>query len=115
MTLVDSSVWIDHLSLGNATLEHLLRRNEVIVHPFIIGELACGSLRNRKEILGLLGKLPHAVVADHEEVLALVERKHLFGTGIGWIDAHLLASAMLSRARLLTLDKQLGRFVGLVR
>ena len=104
MTLVDTSVWVDHLRNGNARLQDLLTNNEVKIHPFVIGELACGSIRNRSEILGLLGELPPAVVADHGEVLKLIGAKKLHGKGIGFVDAHLLASALLSTAELLTLD-----------
>ena len=109
MTLVDTSVWVDHLRSGNRALEALLERDEVLTHPFVIGELACGRMRNRSEILGLLAALPGAVVADHAEVLAFVETHRLFGRGIGWVDVHLLASAMLSHARVLTMDRPLLR------
>lgn len=77
-------------------------------HPFVVGELALGHLTRRREILGLLSELPRAQVATHEEVLALVDRHHLAGAGIGWIDAHLLASAALSGVSLWTLDRRLG-------
>ncbi|TMQ49847.1 MAG: type II toxin-antitoxin system VapC family toxin, partial [Candidatus Eisenbacteria bacterium] len=107
MILVDTSVWIDHLRSGNRTLISLLDREEVLTHPFVIGELACGRMRNRQQILELIGRLPGARVADHEEVLAFVERDRLFGRGIGWVDAHLLAAALLSHAMLFTLDRRL--------
>jgi len=109
MTLVDTSVWVDHLRSGNRILIALLERGEVLAHPFVIGELACGQIRNRREILGLLATLPSASVADHDDVLAFVDAHRLSGRGIGWIDAHLLASALLSRARLITLDSRLSR------
>ena len=109
MTLVDTSVWIDHLRVGNRMLRSLLENGEVVAHPFVVGELACGTLRNRKEILTLLQALPEAQVAEHEEVMRVVEREHLYGQGIGWIDAHLLASARLSRAALWTLDRHLSK------
>ncbi len=109
MILVDTSVWIDHLRSGNRTLISLLDREEVLTHPFVIGELACGRMRNRQQILELIGRLPGARVADHEEVLAFVERDRLFGRGIGWVDAHLLAAALLSHAMLFTLDRRLSR------
>lgn len=80
----------------------------MLVHPFVFGELACGNLRARATILGYLRNLPEASVADHDEVLALVERRGLAGTGIGWIDAHLLASALIAGASLWTLDKGLA-------
>jgi len=115
MILVDTSVWIDHFRNGNPELKKLLLDNEVLIHPFIIGEIACGSLKNRAEILRLLGELPQTVSADHEEVLKLVEEKRLWGAGLGWIDAHLLASALLSRAKVLTLDKRFGKIVSALR
>jgi len=108
MTLVDTSVWIDHLRVGNRMLRSLLENGEVVAHPFV-GELACGTLRNRKEILTLLQALPEAQVAEHEEVMRVVEREQLYGQGIGWMDAHLLASARLSRAALWTLDRHLSK------
>jgi predicted nucleic acid-binding protein len=107
MILVDTSIWVDHLRKGNIVLSSLLERGEVAIHPFIIGELACGSMRKRDEILGLLKELPRVGVADHREVLHLVEAEHLHGQGIGWIDAHLLASARLSGALIWTSDKKL--------
>ena len=109
MTLVDTSVWVDHFQKGNTELQNLLQSNEVLMHPFIMGELSCRTMRNRGEILRLLQELPEARVAEHEEVLGLVERKRLWGRGIGWIDVHLLASALLSRSTIWTLDRQLSR------
>jgi predicted nucleic acid-binding protein len=109
MILVDTSVWIDHLRVGNPRLKGLLLENTVLTHPFIVGELACGSLNNRRTIMSLLRTLPEAVSADHDEILILLEDEHLYGYGIGWIDAHLLASARLSHARIWTLDRCLAR------
>ena len=106
--LVDTSVWIDHLRRGNARLSELLEHGSAWCHPFVVGELACGNLSNRSEILWLLEELPRGVVADHEEVLALVESRRLMARGIGWIDAHLLASALLSLLPLWTLDRRLA-------
>ena len=108
MTLVDTSVWVDHLRTGNRTLCSLLHDAEVLTHPFVIGELACGQMRNRGEILALLKTLPSARLAGHHEVMAFVEEHRLFGRGVGWIDAHLLASALLSSSRLITLDRRLS-------
>jgi predicted nucleic acid-binding protein len=105
VTLVDTSVWVDHLHNGDPDLVRLLNRGEVLCHPFIIGELACGSMGNRAEILGLLTALPEAEVADHNEVLHLVNEHQLMGRGLGWIDVHLLASALLSNCVLWTRDK----------
>jgi hypothetical protein len=106
--LVDTSVWIDHLRSGVADLGALLEAEQVLTHPLVIGELACGSLRKRTEILSLLARLPLAQIAGHDEVMALVTRR-LHGRGIGWLDAHLLASALLSDAALWTRDRPLGR------
>jgi len=109
MILVDTSVWVDHLRNGNGQLKGWLNNNEVIVHPFVIGELACGSMQNRSEVLSLLSELPEATIANHDEVLTFVENNRLFATGIGWIDAHLIASALLSKSKLMTLDKPLSK------
>ncbi len=109
MILVDTSVWIDHFRSGNQGLRSLLNENKVLTHPFVIGELACGSLRNRSEILGLLHALPQAQLAEHHEVLAFIENVRLYGRGLGWIDAHLLASTLLSGSPLWTLDRRLAK------
>jgi len=114
MILVDTSVWIDHLRNGNAQLKDWLNNNEVITHPFVIGELACGFIRNRSEFLSLLSQLPEAIVANHSEVLNFVDNNRLFGTGIGWIDAHLIASALLSKSKLTTLDKPLSKIASVL-
>ncbi len=107
MLLVDTSVWVDHLRRGNPGLAPRLMRAEVLCHPFVIGELACGRLKQRREILTRLTALPQAPVADHDEVLAFVEAHALMGAGIGWIDAHLLVSAHLARVGLWSLDRPL--------
>lgn len=107
MILVDTSVWIDHLRRRNPTLAGLLEEEQVITHPFVIGELVCGTLRQRGEVLTLLRMLPAASVAAHDEVLQFVEDHRLYNRGIGWVDAHLLSSARLSNAGLWTLDKPL--------
>ena len=106
--LVDTSVWVDHLRRGNPLLASRLGRAEVWCHRFVVGELACGSMRNRREILSLLASLPQVHHADHHEVLAFVELNRLAGSGIGWIDAHLLASARLTGISLWTLDARLA-------
>ncbi|MGO9411444.1 MAG: type II toxin-antitoxin system VapC family toxin [Spirochaetia bacterium] len=111
MTLVDTSVWVDHFRKGNSTLSQLLNESQVLTHPFVIGELACGNLKNRTEILKLLKELPPAVVAENNEVMQFIEKNRLYGVGIGWIDAHLIASALLSEATVMTLDKQFGNAV----
>lgn len=109
MVLVDTSVWVAHLRRGDSGLETLLNEGDVISHPFVIGELACGNLRNRREILTLLNALPRAILAEHEEAMELIKSYRLMGKGLGYIDVHLLASALLSRVRLWTLDKRLKR------
>jgi predicted nucleic acid-binding protein len=109
--LVDTSVWIDHFRNGNDSLASALETSEVWCHPFVQGELACGNLRNRKEILSLLGALPQAPRATHSEILELVETHGLMGTGLGWIDVHLLGSALLAGIPLWTLDGPLARAV----
>ena len=95
MILVDTSVWVDHLRRGDATLARLLEDGEVLMHSFVVGELACGNLHNRPEILQLLGDLPHVEEATSDEALYCVEENALMGRGVGWVDVHLLASALL--------------------
>jgi len=107
MILVDTSIWIEHFRQTKSELADLLDKVQVATHPFVIGELACGNLKNRKEILSLFSELPQAEVAEHDEVLSLVENKNLMGNGIGWVDAHLLASALLSGTPLWTRDRKL--------
>jgi predicted nucleic acid-binding protein len=108
MILVDTSVWVAHLREGIRGLEALLDEGDVMCHPFIIGELACGNLENRAEILSLLQALPMAAHAEHEEVMHFIESYGLMGKGLGYIDMHLLASAMLTKVPLWTLDKKLN-------
>jgi len=107
MVLVDTSVWVAHLRHGQIGLEALLNEGHVVCHPFIIGELACGNLKNRSEILSLIQALPLATPGEHEEVMQFIENYSLVGKGLGYIDMHLLASAILSRVQLWTLDKKL--------
>jgi predicted nucleic acid-binding protein len=107
--LVDSSVWVDHLRAADAELGRLLDRGLALGHAFVRGELACGNLRRRKEILTLLAGLPQAVLAEDDEVLALIEGHRLMGRGIGYVDAHLLAATLLTAgARLWTRDLRLA-------
>jgi predicted nucleic acid-binding protein len=109
LILVDTSVWIDHLNKGIPQLAEALDNQEVLTHPFVIGELACGQIKMRREILGLLSNLPGSVVATDEEALSLIERHRLMGKGMGYADVHLLASAMLTDgARVWTRDKRLA-------
>jgi predicted nucleic acid-binding protein len=107
--LVDSSIWIEHFRKGHVRLAELLRDGMVLMHPFVLGELACGNLKKRAEILADLAELPKAVEASHEETLDLMEHRKLWGCGIGWVDTHLIASALLSNCRLLTVDERLHR------
>lgn len=107
MILVDTSVWVDHLRVADRQLSGLLLDEAVLCHPFVVGELACGAMRHRREILGLLRHLPQAPVVGHEEVLAFVEMHTLMGSGLGWVDVNLLASATLAGERFLTRDRRL--------
>jgi predicted nucleic acid-binding protein len=109
MVLVDTSVWINHLHAKDSDLETLLLETEVVCHPFIIGELACGGIKNRKTFLSLLSALPTSPVITQEEYLHFVESHRLMGKGIGFVDTHLLASARLSRISLWTADKNLNK------
>jgi predicted nucleic acid-binding protein len=109
MILVDTSVWIGHLRMGSERLKSLLYNEQVLCHPFVIGELACGTLHNRQEILSTWRALPEARIAEHDEVLRFVEACRLYGRGLGWVDASLLASTLLTGCTLWTLDKQLRK------
>ncbi len=109
MILVDTSVWIDHFRSGDAALTEALNRGRVLTHPFIVGELALGNFRQRKTVVDALGNLPRAAVANDDEMLGFIERRALFGTGIGYVDAHLLASVALTPGlSLMTRDKRLS-------
>ena len=108
MILADTSVWVDHLRAGDKALAALLDAGVVLAHPFVIGELALGNLRQPAIVLEALADLPHASVATDAEVLHFIERHALFGRGIGYIDAHLLAAVKLTAgAELWTKDKRL--------
>jgi predicted nucleic acid-binding protein len=107
MVLVDTSVWIEHFRSGNIGLENLLNDGDVACHLFIIGELACGNISNRAEILSLLRALPLTKHAAHEEVMHFIGNYELMGKGLGFIDMHLIASAVLSKVPIWTLDKKL--------
>lgn len=109
MVLADTSVWIRHFRYGERALADRLSDGLVLMHPFVSGELACGNLKDRAAILSDLRALPRAKPASNEEVLQLVEDWRLWGRGLGWIDAHLLASALLSHCRFWTLDTRLGQ------
>ena len=107
MVLVDTSVWVSHIRSGEPHLAEFLEDGLVLTHPAVLGELACGNLRNRKAFLSDLSELQEAVAATNEEALVLIEGRKLWGRGIGWIDAHLLASSLLSGCFFWTLDERL--------
>lgn len=109
MILVDTSVWVEHFRSGTVGLEELLHHGRVACHPFIIGELACGNLKNRKEILSLLKDLPMVDQAEDDEVLQFIEARKLMGKGLGYIDIHLLISSILAGMPLWTLDQRLHK------
>ena len=107
--IVDTSIWVAHFKRSHPRLGELLDKTQVMCHDFIVGELACGNLNNRRRILNLLEVLPRAPLLSQKEVLHFVEQHSLMGTGVGFIDVHLLASARLSNIPLWTLDKSLQR------
>lgn len=110
MILVDTSVWVEHLRTGSARLAALLEQAQVLMHPFVVGELACGSLENRDEVIRLLEGLPQAVTVRDHEALYFIDQHRLMGRGIGYIDVHLLtATALSGPARLWTLDRRLAK------
>jgi predicted nucleic acid-binding protein len=106
--LVDTSVWIAHFRARKPEFEKIILQHRIFIHPFVLGELACGSLKNRTQTLLFLQNLPVPVLPSHEEVLELIEDKNLHGKGIGVVDAHLLASSLLSDCALWTLDQKLS-------
>ncbi|MEY2618648.1 MAG: hypothetical protein RL522_1650 [Pseudomonadota bacterium] len=108
MILVDTSVWVDHLRRGDPGLVALLERAAVVMHPFVVGEIACGSLKDRQSLLELLHDLPGAVIATDDEAMQFIERHRLYGKGIGYVDVHLLAAvALTGGAQLWTRDQRL--------
>lgn len=107
MILADTSVWVAHFREGVPLLKELLIDNRVLIHPWVIGELTCGTLPRRPQVLRWLGRIPAADVARDAEVLTLIEDKHLWGTGIGWVDAHLLASGLITECEVWTRDERL--------
>ena len=108
MLFADTSVWIQHFRRGEPRLADQLSDGLVLMHPFVLGELACGNLKGREETLWNLNALPSARVASDSEAMQLIERRRLGGRGLGWVDIHLLAAALLSQCRFWTLDKKLG-------
>ncbi len=109
MILADTSLWIEHFRGGVRPLAEATAQGRIVMHRFVVGELACGNLPNRARVLGALNDLPQCVVAEHDVVLELIESKRLMGRGLGWVDAHLLASAYVSRHTLWTLDRPLAK------
>ena len=109
MVLVDTSVWISHLRDGNAELANLLNDGRVLCHPLIVGELACGNLKDRAVILSFLQLLPMSIEAEHDEVLSFIENNRLMGKGMGYVDVHLITSAVLTGVPIWTLDKKLAQ------
>jgi predicted nucleic acid-binding protein len=109
VVLVDTSVWVSHFRETHAGLVELLDNGEVVCHPFIVGELACGNLKNRTTVISLLEALPVALLVEYEEVLAFIDGHNVMGKGLGFIDVHLLAAALLSGVSLWTLDKKLAK------
>ena len=109
MILVDTSVWIEHLRLRSSHLDSLLVSRDVLQHPFVTGELAVGNLHEREALLQEFADLPRAPMVDHDGVLRLLRAERLHGKGLGWIDVHLLASALAARSRLWTVDRSLRR------
>ena len=108
MILVDTSVWVGHLRAHDQALASLLDVAAVLTHPFVIGEVALGSLRQREQVLKALGDLPHSSFATDREVFLFIERHALFARGIGYVDASLLTSTALTpNARLWTADRRL--------
>jgi len=109
MTLVDTSIWVKHLRVGSPHLQTLLEDGQLLIHPYIIGELVCGMMKNRTEIISLLQTLPEALIPEHHEILYFLESKKFFGLGLGWVDISLLASAQLTGCGLWTADVSLQK------
>ena len=108
MVLVDTSIWIDHFRNTNDQLVELLNDGEVFSHPFIIGELACGNMKNRKEILTALQALPQSTIIEHNEIMIFIEYNKIMGKGLGYVDMAILASALVTNLSLWTLDQKLN-------
>ena len=109
MVLVDTSVWVSHLRDGNVELARLLNDGKVLCHSLIVGELACGNLKDRGMILSFLQLLPMSTEAEHDEVLSFIESNRLMGKGVGYVDVHLITSAVLTGVPIWTLDKKLAQ------
>lgn len=106
MIIADTSIWVDHFRREDEELKGLLYSGQVLLHPFIIGELSLGHFRSRKTVLQMLNDLPKAIIASDDEVAVFIEKHRLYGLGIGYIDSHLLASAFLTKVRIWTKDKR---------
>ena len=115
MILVDTSIWVNHLRRHDGVLAAHLEAGEVLCHPYVIGEIGLGLLKQRQRVLELLAALPSASVVSHDEAMAFVEQRSLAGLGIGWVDIHLAASAVVSRAKLWTADRRLAAVVRVLR
>jgi hypothetical protein len=113
--LVDTSIWANHLRRHDAVLAAHLDAGEVLCHPYVIGEIGLGVLKQRREVLELLAALPSALLVSHDDVMAFVERRGLAGLGVGWVDVHLAASAVVSRASLWTADRRLAEVARVLR
>lgn len=109
MVLIDTSVWIDHLRVSDERLLGLLETGSVLVHPFVVEEISCGHLKERSRIIRYLRRLPAAPIATHSEVLDVIEIYKLYGVGLGGVDVHLIASAMLAHSHVWTRDKSFAR------
>jgi hypothetical protein len=109
MVLVDTSVWIDHLRRRSERLAGLLEDGLIVCHPFVVGELACGHLARRAEMLALLQRLPTLALVSYDEALRFVDARHLAGSGLGWVDVHLLAAARVAGAAVWTADRRLAK------
>ncbi len=109
MVLVDTSVWVSHLRNGCVELANLLNDGRVLCHPLIVGELACGNLKDRAAILSFLQLLPMSIEVEHEEILSFIENNRLMGKGMGYVDVHMIASAILTGVPIWTLDKKLAQ------
>ena len=107
--LVDTSVWIKHLREGDQNLTQLLEQGSVACHPFIIGEIACGGIKNRNEIINLLNDLPSTEILDHADIMGFIENRKIMNKGIGYIDVYLLGSALVSDTPIWTFDKALRK------
>ena len=108
MVLVDTSIWIDHFNRKNDELEYLLVENQVVLHPYIIAEIACGNLRQRNLILSLLRAMPSVKILSMDEYFLFLEKNKLYGIGLGFVDVNIVGSSLLSNCQIYTRDKELN-------